>query len=166
VHAAPSIPHAVNDRELHVGPEQQPVPQVCVHPEHAPAAQFSPAGQLAHALPPLPQTASALPGWQTFPAQQPDGHERGSHTHAPFRHCWPDPHAAPAPHTHAPASEHPSAVSDGQLPHKIPGGPQVITDSGVHTNPLQQPSGQEVASQRHELSEQCSPGLQLALKPH
>jgi hypothetical protein len=36
----------------------------------------------------------------------------------------------------------------------------------VHTNSLQQPSGQEVASQTQALLEQCSPGLQEALEPH
>jgi hypothetical protein len=165
VHAAPPIPHAVNDRALHVGPEQQPVPQVCVQPEHAPAAQFSPEGQLAHALPPLPQTASVLPGWHMLPAQQPDGQERGSHTHVPLRHCCPLAHAAPEPQTHAPAEEHPSAVAGSHAPHDPPGAAQVMSDRGVHIVPLQQPLGHEVASQTHELSAQCSPALQGALPP-
>jgi hypothetical protein len=41
-----------------------------------------------------------------------------------------------------------------------PGALHVASDSGVHTLPLQQPFGHDVASHEHEPWEQCSPGLQ------
>jgi len=86
-HASPPTPHAVGDRGLHVGPEQQPAVHVWTQPEQAPPLQVSPLGQLAHALPAAPQALSLFPGWQLLPAQQPDAHETASQTHVPFRHC-------------------------------------------------------------------------------
>jgi hypothetical protein len=166
-HASPPTPHAVGDRALHVGPEQQPVAHIWVQPEHAPAVQVSPAGQLAHALPALPQAVSLFPGSQLLPLQQPEPHETASHTHTPFRHCCPEAHAAaPVPQVHAPAGEHPSEVSAGQVPHVAPGGAQVFSDSGVQMVPSQQPPGQDVASHLHAPPAQCSPGLQDGPAPH
>lgn len=54
-HALPPLPQAVSDRGLQLGPEQHPLAHVIAHPEHRPSPwQVSFAGQLAHALPPLP----------------------------------------------------------------------------------------------------------------
>jgi hypothetical protein len=165
-HASPPKPHAVGDRALHVGPEQQPVAHIWVQPEQAPAVQVSPAGHAAHALPALPQAPALFPGWQLLPAQQPDPHEMASHTHAPFRHCCPEAHDAPVPQVHSPAVEHPSDVSGAQVPQVPPGGAHVFSESGVQMVPLQQPLGQDVASHLQVLSEQCSPGLHDGPAPH
>jgi hypothetical protein len=143
------MPHAVRDLALHVGPEQHPVVHVCVQPEHAPEAQVWPAGQLAQVLPPLPHTPSTFPGWQTSFAQQPVGHEAGSHTHLPLRHCCPAAQGPPEPHAQAPAGEHWSVVNGSHAPHVPPGAAHVVGVSGVHTVPVQQPAGQDVASQAH-----------------
>lgn len=147
-HALPPEPHAFSDRPLHVGPEQHPLAHICVQPEQAPALQLCPAGQLAHAAPPLPHVPALSPDWHALPAQHP-GHEAGSHTHAPLRHSWPAAHAGPEPQVHAPDDEHPSAVAGSHAPHAAPGAPHVLGDSVVHTPPLQQPPGQDVASHAH-----------------
>jgi len=67
---------------------------------------------------------------------------------------------------HAPADEHPSDVSAGQVPQAAPAGPQVFSDSGVQMVPLQQPLGQDVASHLHAPFEQCRPGLHDGPPPH
>lgn len=167
VHAAPSMPHALIERALHVGPEQQPVAHVAAHPVHAPPAQPSPFGQLSHALPPLPHAPSVLPAWHSLLAQHPVGQETPSHTQAPLRQRWPVPQAAPPPHLHSPAVEHESAVPAGQAAQLMPGVPHAISDSEVHTSwAEQQPSGQDVASQTHVPCEQCRPAPQGAAVPH
>jgi hypothetical protein len=59
--------------------------------------------QAAQAAPPLPQSALAVPGRQTFPAQQPFGQLFASHLQLPLTHSCPDAqatHAAPSvPHS-------------------------------------------------------------------
>jgi hypothetical protein len=91
-HAEPRAPQALVERALQVGPEQQPVTHVDVHPVHAPFAQLSPLGHIAHELPPLPQAPSVLPPSQAPFAQQPVGQEVPSQVHVPLRQCWPDMH--------------------------------------------------------------------------
>jgi hypothetical protein len=110
-HASPPKPHAVSERALQLGPEQQPVAHVIAHPEQAPfELQLSPPGHVAHALPPLPQAPVVVPGSQRLPTQQPDPQETRSQTHDPLRHRCPAVHAAPVPHWQAPAAEQLSAA--------------------------------------------------------
>jgi hypothetical protein len=164
--AAPPKPHAFGDRALHVGPEQHPVAHVCAHPVHAPDMQLSPPGQLAHALPPLPQAPSLLPGWHVLLAQHPFGHETPSQTHAPLRHRCPAEHAAPAPHLHWPPLVHESELFSAQGAHEAPGGAHAASDGVVQALPVQHPSGHDVASQTHTPCAQCSPCVQGNPVPH
>jgi hypothetical protein len=55
----------------------------------------------AHTAPFCPHALAVLPGRQMLPMQHPP-HELGVHSHRPATHCWPKPHAAPAPHLHWP----------------------------------------------------------------
>lgn len=153
-HASPPKPQAVSERELQLGPEQQPVAQVAAQPEQAPALQVSPPGQLAHALPPLPQAPAVLPARHMLPLQQPVPQETPSHTQDPLRQRWPELHAPPVPQTHAPAAEQLSAAPAGQAAQAAPAAPQEVSERGVHTLPAQQPFGQDVASHTHVPCEQ------------
>jgi hypothetical protein len=163
--ASPPKPHALVERALHVGPEQQPVAHVAAHPVQTPFMQLSPPGQLAHALPPLPQAPPVLPGWHVLPEQHPVAHDVPSHTQEPLRQRWPTTHAAPVPHMHAPLAEHESAAATVQIPHFMPGAPQLDSDSAVHAPFMQQPVGHDVASQVHTPCEQCRPALHGAPVP-
>jgi hypothetical protein len=85
-HASPPNPHALCERALHVGPEQQPVAHVAAQPEHAPpAVHVSPVGHASHMLPPLPHAPLSLPGWHALPMQHPLPHETASQTHLALR---------------------------------------------------------------------------------
>jgi hypothetical protein len=166
-HAAPPKLHAVGERELHVGPEQHPVAHVCEQPVHAPPLHISPAGQLAHADPPLPHAPTSLPVSHCCALlQQPVGHDVGSHTQVPFRHRFPVAHALPVPHMHAP----PTQPSDDPAVHGEqvrPPVPQAVTDGGVHVWFVsQQPLAQDAASHTHWPPEQTWPGPHSALMPH
>ena len=85
-HADPALPQLPTAFGVQVGPEQHPDGQVeALHPKHTPASQPE-APQLWQGAPPLPHAALVPPVWQTFPAQQPVGHEVGLQTHAPPWH--------------------------------------------------------------------------------
>ena len=155
---SPPKPHADSERGSHVGPEQQPVGHVAAHPLHVPRVQLSPAGQLWHDAPPLPQAPTASPSWQAPAAQHPAGHDTPSHTQAPLRHRWPGEHAGPMPQLQTPAAEQPSVVSALQGLHVAPGTLHAERDVGVHVAPSQQPSGHDVTSQMQAPAEQCCPG--------
>jgi hypothetical protein len=165
-HASPPNPHALVERALQVGPEQQPVVHVDAHPVHTPDEQLSPPGQLSHALPPLPHAPPVLPGWQALPEQQPVGHDVPSHTHEPLRQRCPVTHAAPLPQLHSPAVEHESASAAVHALHVVPAAPQADSESVVHTPWVQHPAGHDVASQRQTPCAQCRPGAQGAPAPH
>ncbi|MDP3238003.1 MAG: hypothetical protein Q8N26_34750 [Myxococcales bacterium] len=80
--------------------------------------------------------------------QHPDGHDVASQTHAPDTQRWPVPHAAPAPHRHAPDAQ-PSPRAP-QSVHAAPLPPHWLGEVLVtQVAPLQQPEGHEVASQTH-----------------
>ncbi len=80
-------------------------------PEQTPAVQAWPDGHAAQATPALPQAVAVSPGWHApSAAQQPLGHEVGSHTHFPEEHRWPFAHAGAPPHSHAPDASHPSLL--------------------------------------------------------
>jgi hypothetical protein len=149
-HADPPAPHALTERPLHVGPEQQPVAHVIEQPLHVPLLHVSPVGQLMHAEPPLPQAPGTLPVWQVpVLSQHPLGHEVPSHTQAPLRHRCPVGQAGFDPHLHLPPT-HISAVSAAQAMHAPPPVPQAPIDWGVQVWwSSQHPLGQEAASHVH-----------------
>ena len=101
--------------------------------------------QVTHAAPPVPQVAGdGL--MQLLPEQQPFGHEDELHTHCPFTHCCPAPHAGPTPQAQLPFRQV-SAVVGSQITHVSPSVPQVVSDGLLQMSPAQQPFGQVVASQ-------------------
>jgi hypothetical protein len=112
-------------------PKQQPVQPVMVLHTQLPPTQSWPAPQGAlapqrqapptqlsarlvlqpkQALPPPPQLAVVLPGWQEVPLQQPLPHEVVLHWQEPPTHCWPAPQGPLAPQRQAPLAEQPSAT--------------------------------------------------------
>jgi hypothetical protein len=121
-----------------VAPLQQPFGQVAALQAHVPPVLSQrPLAQAAQTAPPAPHVdadslASATHEPPTTAVQQPFGQDAASQTHAPcvVSHRWPapqPPHAAPLwPHEPLPSEAY---------------GTQVL--------PLQQPAGQDVASQTH-----------------
>jgi hypothetical protein len=89
-----------------------------------------------------------------------------SHTQAPPLQRWPAAQGAFAPHLHCPP-EQVSVLLRSQLAQVVPLRPQAPTVGGaVHALPVQQPVGQEVASQTHAPPLQRWPAPQGALPPH
>jgi hypothetical protein len=165
-HTAPPLPQAGSDGGLHVAPEQQPPGQlVALHPLQRPAAQVWPAGQVSQALPPAPHDIGLSPATHVPAAQQPPGHDVPSHTQVLARQRWPGAQAAPLPQRQAPAAEQLSdrASHDAQV---APAFPQVETDRATHTEPWQQPLGQETASHTHSPPAQRCPPAHAGPAPH
>jgi len=169
-HVMPAGPQLLVDRVSQVVPEQQPLAHEVASHMHAPLTQcwleehstvepphvhapaVHPSAVMSHephARPTGPQ--NIVDGvLHIVPEQQPPGHEVASHLHAPPVHSSPIVHAVPPPQVQAPAMEHASPVPVAvQSTHVMPGAPHAVTDSEVHMDPTQQPSGQEVASQVH-----------------
>jgi len=142
-HAPRGWPHAIGSGVRHVAPVQQPETQVAAHDEHAPELQLSPAGQAAQAEPALPHADASSPVSHTSPLQQPDGQLAGVQRHMPSTHCWPTPHAPPAPQPHSPSLQA-FVFEDGHTTHALPPLPQVVNDGARHSSPEQHPSGHEV----------------------
>jgi hypothetical protein len=163
--AAPPVPHATADpADVQVEPEQQPLGQLDeLQSAHAPPAQL-PLAQVWQAAPPVPQAAALLPGRQVLPEQQPLGHEVASQTHAPPTQRAPSGHAAPAPHTQAPAAEQASAVRS-QRAHAAPEGAQAVSERARQVDPAQHPLGHEVASQTQLPPRQRWPAVQAGPAP-
>ncbi len=140
LHAAPPVPQEVPVCAVyasHVPPVQHPLAQVSRSQAHVPfvVSHRPPAHAVLHALPPVPHN---VPDWeaqgtQVFPLQHPFGQEPLLQVHVPLLtlHVCPVPHAPQV----APAVPHDGVDSDPHGSH-VPVGP-----------PLQQPMGQEVASQ-------------------
>ena len=95
---------------------------------HCVPLQLSPEPQLAHWPPPVPHALLAVPGWQTFPMQQPLGHVVALQT------------KRQAPPTHESAPEQPVQVFP-LLPQAL------VVLPPRHTVPEQQPPGQVAALQ-------------------
>ena len=126
-----------------------PTAQTAPLPQRQPpvAEQLSErASQAKQVAPAVPQLASERVT-QVVPLQQPLGHEVASHTQPLVVQRWPAAQAAPAPHEHAPVALHRLAVLLSQATHAAPLAPQVASAGALHTAPLQQPVGHEVASQ-------------------
>ncbi len=137
---------------------QAPAVQVVLLPQAGVAPQRQlPAGEQLSALaglqavqtpPPVPQkpTAATL---QTPIAQQPLGHVvalQAIGMQLPPMHLFPAAQAGLAPHWHAPAAEHESAIRGSQEAQAAPAAPQAVAVRAVvHVEPVQQPFGQLAA---------------------
>ena len=95
--------------------------------------------------PPLTPQLAAEADMHTLPEQQPAGHDAALHTQLPLTQSSPVPHAAPAPHVHAPAVQ-PSALAP-QDEHAPPLAPHAPTVGVVHVDPEQHPLGHVVPLQ-------------------
>jgi hypothetical protein len=168
VHALPATPQLASPGVRHAPPSQQPVEQDIPSHMHAPATQRcpvahggpAPQAQVpapvqvsaaavshdAHARPPAPQRASDG-GTHVTPSQQPLGHEAALHTQRPPTQSWPALQGGPAPHTHEPAAEQPSARVVSHPTHTAPPLPQVATVARLQVAPEQQPPEQLTALQ-------------------
>jgi len=103
---------------------------------------------LTQALPDTPQLATAAV-LHVVPLQHPLPHEITSQMQAPPTQRWPAAQAAPAPHEHAPADEHPSATARSQVTHAAPAAPQRAIDGDTQVTPSQQPPGHDAALHTH-----------------
>jgi hypothetical protein len=141
VHAAPAVPHWLDDCDAyatHVPPLQHPLGHEVVSQTHCPVALLHscPAGHAAQLPPPVPQEPFDSDAYASHvplrpPMQQPFGHVLTSHEQSP-----------------SVLSQRPFA----QAAHALPPEPHSAADceeDGTHVLPLQQPLGQEVASQTH-----------------
>lgn len=140
---------------------------------HAPvAAQLSEVvgSQVVHACPSVPHDARETVVVQIPPAsppsQHPVGHEVALQTHSPDEHAWPAAHGACAPHAHAPVAEQLSAAVLSQVTHVPPEAPQLESERAAHVVPMQQPPGQDVASQMQLPFAHLCPSAQAACSPH
>jgi hypothetical protein len=77
----------------------------------------------------MPQVASAV-ALQTFPAQQPPGHELASQTHAPPTQRWPPWQGVPPPQRQAPVDEQVSALSAAHATQEAAPIPHAETERG------------------------------------
>jgi hypothetical protein len=164
VHAPPLLPQVATDGTSHVFPEQHPVAHVCAQPSQALFTHCVPPAQATQVAPPKPHAVATLPGWQAPFWQQPDGQLAASHTHAPPTQASPAEHGGFPPQAHA-APMHALEVVVLQTTHTVPPVPQVASDGGLHVAPLQQPLGQEVASQTHLPFWQRCPAPHAAAPP-
>jgi hypothetical protein len=155
----------VIDGVSHVLPLQQPDVHVCEQPSQTLFTHAVPFVHVAHAAPPEPHAPATLPGWQTLFSQQPPGQPVALHTHEPFTHARPAPHAALLPHLHTPPP-HESAYVGSHVPHAPPAEPHVASDGALHVDPLQHPFAHDVASQTHWPPTQRWPDAHAAFAPH
>jgi hypothetical protein len=179
VHAVPPWPHCALVLVTHVLPLQQPAHPELVSHVHVPFTQRRPAPQAAPLVPqeqtplkqvsvfwrshvphaPLPATPHAPVVWvatltQTFPLQQPPGHDEALHTQTPDElHTWPAAHGALPPQRHRPPV-HALALLP-QPTHALPPLPHCESDGVVQVRPAQQPLGQLAESHAHALPVQC-----------
>ena len=166
---APGAPQVLRVRSVQTSPAQQPLGHEAAVHLQLPLVQAWPAPQRApvpHAqLPALEQPsarrgshekqvdprvphAAAVAGWvQTFPVQQPEVHDVASHSHCPLMQRSPLPHAAPAPHLHAPSLPQLLAWVVSQAAQVAPAAAHEVSERVVQPMPEQQPLGQVVASQ-------------------
>lgn len=184
--APPPLPHiaaAVPGRQL--APEQQPDGHEAPSQTHTPAMQRDPSAQGApvpqaqvpagvqrlavmpqrtQALPPMPQLPTAR-SRQTFPTQQPSGHDVASQTQAPPTQRWPAVQAAPAPQTQTPPAVQLSATVELQGRQTLPAVPHLVKDGVAQLLPSQHPVEQEVAPHPHTPFWQRRPAPQAGPAP-
>jgi hypothetical protein len=187
-HDAPLVPQAPIAAVMQTpAAEQQPVGQVVasqtqpVPTQRWPTAHAGPelhaqplavqllassASHCAHAAPGAPQVVSVR-AVQTFPAQQPLGHDAAVQAQIPPEQAWPAAHSAPVPHAQLPVLEHPSARIGSHPKQVDPLVPHAVTVVGwVQTFPVQQPFAQDVASHSHCPLMQRRPAPHAAAAPH
>ena len=133
--------------------QRWPVPHAAPEPHwHTPPVEQLSATWLSHgaqATPGAPQ-AKVDSDVHVLPAQHPCGHDVASQTHCPAaEQCSPAAHAPFAPHLHDPSDPQLLAESLSQAKHVEPAVPHMASDLAWHVDPLQQPVGQDVASQTH-----------------
>ena len=97
---------------------------------------------------------------QVLPLQQPLGHEVPSHTQPLAVQRWPAAQAGPPAQVQAPDALHWSVLLLSQVTQVAPLAPQVASAGALQTAPLQQPVGQEVASQTQAPPTQRCPPAQ------
>ncbi len=162
----PPLPQLVTDGALQTAPAQQPVGQlVALQPLQCPAVQVWPAGQAVQAPPPPPHELTLSPLRHTPAEQHPFGQEVPSQTQVlPAQRC-PGAQVAPVPQRQAPSAEQ---LSDraSQARQLAPALPQVATERVEQMAPLQQPPGQDVASQTQSPPLQRWPPAHAADAPH
>lgn len=149
--AAPLVPHWLSvGGDTQVEPEQQPEAQlVALQAEVQMPDVQTPPVQVTQAPPPVPHAVLLVPVRQVVPSQQPE-QELGSQTQAPPRHRWPEAQGMPlVPHAQAPPLVQRSDEVVLQEVQVTPGGAQAPALRVVQVWPVQQPDGQEVASQTH-----------------
>jgi hypothetical protein len=154
--------------QTHAPPEQIcPAEHAAVPPQVQAPAELHPSAvtpHVVHVAPWSPQVV-ADGASQTFPEQQPLGHDVALQTHAPLVHTWPVPHAGPDPHLQAPAAQ----LSDCGSPHAAhaaPAVPHVAVDEVSQVVPLQHPVGHEVALQTQAPAEHSWPTAHSETFPH
>lgn len=167
-HEAPLVPHcAAVVGVTQLLPLQQPVAQLVeLQPVQACAVQVNPPPHAAQAAPPVPHSALAVPALQTFPAQQPVGHEVASQTHTPAEQAWPAAQGGPEPQAQAPLVQRSDFASHAE--HVAPPLPQAAALCPAverQVLPLQQPFGHELALQTQVPPEQVWPAPQAGPAP-
>ena len=162
---APPIPQVAIDTTLQVAPEQQPLVQVAEHPLQRPSVQVCPEGQASQELPPVPHELALSPPRHNPFWQQPSAQDVPSQTQVLPRQRWPRAHATPVPQRQAPAAEQLSERAS-QTAQLEPASPQVAKDRVSHRSFLQQPLGQEVASQMQRPPAHRCPPAQAGPTPH
>lgn len=187
-HIPPAVPHVARLAGWQTPCAQQPPAQLVAVQMQLPELQLNPCTQAA--APPQPQVPSDRhssptpvqsrqvppPGPQCSfdgvrqtpdPSQQPEGQLVASQTHFPRSHRWPASQTGPWPQTQVPVvPEQPLARGDTvQSEQEPPSSPHVAGESGWHAPSLQQPLGQELASQTHCDPAQRVPAGQSAPPP-
>jgi hypothetical protein len=159
--------HPEHEVESHTQPPDtqcSPEGHAAVDPHsHAPPEQVLPVWvQSMQAAPEPPQVELPL-AWQVPSEAQHPEHEVESQTQLPDTQCWPDAHAAVAPHAHAPLEQDlPVCV---QSTHEAPGPPHVVSPLGWQVPSEAQQPEQEVESQTQLPDAQCWPEAHAALAP-
>jgi hypothetical protein len=163
---APPLPQLVGDGALHTAPAQQPLGQlVALQPLQWPAVQVWPAGQVVQALPPPPHEVTLSPVKHAPPEQQPLGQDVPSQTQVLATQRCPGVQVAPAPQRQVPVAEQLSERAS-QATQLDPALPQAATERVEQIAPLQQPPGQDVASQTQSPLSQRWPPPHAADVPH
>jgi hypothetical protein len=120
-----------------------------------------------HVPPPLPHAPCRLPASHISPLQHPVGQPTPSHTHAPPRQCWPDTHAWPVPHAHAPLSLQLSARTSLHAVQSLPPAPHVMKPGESQVpSAAQHPFGHDEALHLQTPLMQTWPTPQGAVAPH
>jgi hypothetical protein len=164
VQAPPPVPQAKAEGCVQMLPAQHPEVQVSAQPEQTPFRQESPWPQVVQAVPPQPQAAGRLPGWQASFWQQPPAQPMALQTQAPLTQARPGPQGEPLPQWQLPPVQL-LAVIGLQVVQAAPALPQVASEAVLQVSPRQQPLGQVSALQTHIPLTQAWPDTQAGPLP-